>query len=230
MYIHMYIHTLYMCTLAKVHTPSVEYCVKCTNLTLCTCIHLQRNSALLLCVYICMYMYVCTYPPYTHTYTTFPHILQLFLSTGVIKSGRLLFTRKLTAPSIPAPGKSYGYDERGDGSLTPQPLPPQDSTMGPAFYNVSHVCIYIMYMYGDPHITHTHCIVSCVFTLALYVCKYTHHRDFLSEKCIHNAHDNCIDAYYVNHELPQDETGTSVKYKGVHFGNLQSLRTQFRGA
>ena len=59
----------------------------------------------------------------------------------MIKSGRLLFTRKLTAPSIPAPGKSYGYDERGDGSLTPQPLPPQDSTMGPAFYNVSHVCV-----------------------------------------------------------------------------------------
>ena len=84
-----------------------------------------------------------------------------------------------------------------------------------------------MYMYGDPH---THCIVSCVFTLALYVCKYTHHRDFLAEKCTHNAHNNCIDAYYVNHELPQDETGTSVKYKGVHFGNLPSLRTQFRGA
>ena len=118
----------------------------------------------------------------------------------MIKSGRLLFTRKLTAPSIPAPGKSYGYDERGDGSLTPQPLPPQDSTMGPAFYNVSHVCTYCMYMYGDPHtVLHIH-IALCVFTLALYVhmlrcvsslyntlalyvCKYTHNRDFLSEKC-----------------------------------------------
>ena len=66
-------------------------------------------------------------------------VFQLFQSTGMIKSGRLLFTRKATAPSIPTPGQSYGYDETGDGNLTPQPLPPQDSTMGPAYYNVSHV-------------------------------------------------------------------------------------------
>ena len=112
-----------------------------------------------------MYMYVCIYLPsitYTCTYTTFPHTLQLFLSTGVIKSGRLLFTRKLTAPSIPAPGKSYGYDERGDGSLTPQPLPPQDSTMGPAFYNVSHVCAYVHVWRSTYCITHTHCTAYVV--------------------------------------------------------------------
>ncbi|CAI7995002.1 Sperm-tail PG-rich repeat-containing protein 2, partial [Geodia barretti] len=89
---------------------------------------------------------------------------QLFQSTGMIKSGRLLFTRKQTAPSIPTPGQSYGYDETGDGDLTPQPLPPQDSTMGPAYYNVSH-----------------------------------------------------------------DDTVTTKKYRGVHFGNQNSLRTQFKG-
>ena len=65
------------------------------------------------------------------------------LKAGIFKSGRLMFTRKLTAPSIPAPGKSCGYDETEDGNLTPQPLPPQDSTMGPAYYNVSHVRIYM---------------------------------------------------------------------------------------
>ncbi|CAI8002297.1 Sperm-tail PG-rich repeat-containing protein 2 [Geodia barretti] len=68
-----------------------------------------------------------------------------------------------TAPSIPTPGQSYGYDETGDGDLTPQPLPPQDSTMGPAYYNVSH-----------------------------------------------------------------DDTVTTKKYRGVHFGNHNSLRTQFK--
>jgi hypothetical protein len=86
------------------------------------------------------------------------------LNAGIFKSGRLTFTRKLTAPSIPTPGKSCGYDETGDGNLTPQPLPPQDSTMGPAYYDVSH-----------------------------------------------------------------DATSTTAKYKGVHFGNQQSLRTQFKG-
>ena len=75
-----------------------------------------------------------------HAYNFF--VCQLFQSTGMIKSGRLLFTRKQTAPSIPTPGQSYGYDETGDGDLTPQPLPPQDSTMGPAYYNVSHVQTY----------------------------------------------------------------------------------------
>ena len=71
-------------------------------------------------------------------------LFQLYLTEGVMKSGRLLFTRKPTAPSIPTPGKSCGYDETGDGNLTPQPLPPQDSTMGPAYYDVSHVrpCVF----------------------------------------------------------------------------------------
>ena len=99
----------------------------------------------------------------------------------MIKSGRLLFTRKLTAPSIPAPGKSYGYDERGDGSLTPQPLPPQDSTMGPAFYNVSHVS---MNMYGDPHITHTHCVV-CLHSSTLCMYVNTHTIEIFSLKSVY---------------------------------------------
>ena len=28
---------------------------------------------------------------------------------------------------------------------------------------------------------------------------------------------------------PQDDTAATKKYKGVHFGNLKSLRTQFKG-
>ena len=65
----------------------------------------------------------------------------------------------------------------------------------------------------------------------------THTRDFLVYIHVHahvipHMHSRCmyVCSIHVNHELPQDETGTSVKYKGVHFGNLQSLRTQFRGA
>ena len=99
-----------------------------------------------------LYVYLLAGVPILHHYThTYMHYYwcvctwlqfvacQLFQSTGMIKSGRLLFTRKSTAPSIPTPGQSYGYDEAGDGNLTPQPLPPQDSTMGPAYYDVSHV-------------------------------------------------------------------------------------------
>ena len=82
------------------------------------------------CTYLFTYMYMCM-----HVYIS----LQLLQSAGVFRSGRLMFTRKPTAPSVPTPGKSYGYDETGDGNLTPQPLPPHDATMGPAYYDVSHV-------------------------------------------------------------------------------------------
>lgn len=89
-----------------------------------------------------MYMYT---PNHTSnhvticTFYTFPS--QFLLNPGLFRSGRLTFTRKPTAPSIPIPGKNHGYGETEDGSLTPQPLPEQDSTMGPAYYNVSHVML-----------------------------------------------------------------------------------------
>ena len=94
---------------------------------ICTCFWTTDFDLCMPIYYV--YTYVCVYCK----------ISQLFQSTGVMKSGRLMFTRKLTAPSIPTPGQSYGYDEAGDGNLTPQPLPAQDSSMGPAYYNVSHV-------------------------------------------------------------------------------------------
>ena len=37
------------------------------------------------------------------------------------------------------PGQNYGYDEDMDGILKPQKMPSQDSTIGPAYYNVIHV-------------------------------------------------------------------------------------------
>ena len=68
-----------------------------------------------------------------------PQPPQMTLHPGLFRSGRLLFTRKPTAPSIPAPGQGCGYDETDEGRLTPQPPPSQDSTLGPAYYDVSHV-------------------------------------------------------------------------------------------
>ena len=41
-------------------------------------------------------------------------------------------------PSIPSPGKSYGYEEANDGSLKPQKMPDRDQSMGPAYYDVDH--------------------------------------------------------------------------------------------
>ena len=56
------------------------------------------------------------------------------------------YYREATAPSIPMPGQNYGYEEDEERVLKPQLLPPRDTTMGPAYYNVTHVrdrvCVY----------------------------------------------------------------------------------------
>ena len=52
---------------------------------------------------------------------------------------RVLYTRQPTAPSIPAAGQCHGYEEGEDGKLLPQEQPQHDPTMGPAYYNTSHV-------------------------------------------------------------------------------------------
>ena len=56
---------------------------------------------------------------------------------------RIIFLRKTDPPSIPSPGKSYGYEEANDGSLKPQKMPDRDISMGPAYYNVDHVSSFL---------------------------------------------------------------------------------------
>lgn len=51
---------------------------------------------------------------------------------------RITYARQSTAPSIPIPGKSYGYEETDTGGLVPQAPPDKDSSIGPAYYNVYH--------------------------------------------------------------------------------------------
>ena len=58
-------------------------------------------------------------------------------------TNRVKFTRKPVAPAIPTPGQAYGFEENEDGTLRKQEVPERDSTMGPAYYNVSHVSINI---------------------------------------------------------------------------------------
>lgn len=47
-----------------------------------------------------------------------------------------------TAPSIPFPGKSYGYEEDDYGQLVAKEVPEKDTSIGPTYYNVTDVCIY----------------------------------------------------------------------------------------
>ncbi len=49
-----------------------------------------------------------------------------------------------TAPSIPAFGHNYGFEEDECGSLKPQESPNYDHTLGPAFYNVSQVSLSLL--------------------------------------------------------------------------------------
>ena len=37
------------------------------------------------------------------------------------------------------PGQNYGYEENEEGDLSPQHVAARDATLGPAYYNVSHV-------------------------------------------------------------------------------------------
>ena len=69
-------------------------------------------------------------------YCTLIYISNLYLKV----SGRIAYKRQETAPSIPFPGKSYGYEEDEEtGRLKPQQFPSHDTSLGPAFYNVALV-------------------------------------------------------------------------------------------
>ena len=79
------------------------------------------------------------------------HIIMLSLQ----QSGCVFYSRQKTAPSIPFPGQSYGYEEDNSGQLQPQLLPDRDKTMGPAYYNVSHVrCIFVIHIYTFVLVNH----------------------------------------------------------------------------
>jgi hypothetical protein len=63
------------------------------------------------------------------------YVLQVF------KTNRITFKRKPDPPSIPSPGKAYGYEEAPDGTLRKQDMPDKDSSLGPAYYDVRNVSL-----------------------------------------------------------------------------------------
>lgn len=95
------------------------------------------------CVHACVYMYVCLNKEFKiHPGSTKIFEISIFFlpsSPSQFLSGRVLYTRQPTAPSIPAAGQCHGYEEGEDGTLLPQEQPQHDPTMGPAYYNTSHV-------------------------------------------------------------------------------------------
>ena len=69
---------------------------------------------------------------------------------------------------------------------------------------------------------HGTCMHKCTCTCTLYLQCTARAACIYMYTYIHNVHA-CTFMHM------QDDTATTVKYKGVHFGNLHSLRTQFRG-
>ncbi|XP_044873434.1 sperm-tail PG-rich repeat-containing protein 2 isoform X1 [Mauremys mutica] len=49
-------------------------------------------------------------------------------------AGSIKVYRKVDGPSIPSPGKAFGYEEAEDGTLIKQYPPQRDVTLGPAYY------------------------------------------------------------------------------------------------
>lgn len=58
--------------------------------------------------------------------------------------GPIRFQRQGTAPSIPTFGLNYGYEEGDDGVLKPQEVPVHDSTLGPAYYDLPQVSMFMI--------------------------------------------------------------------------------------
>ena len=56
--------------------------------------------------------------------------------------GRITYIRKPVPPSIPFPGRSFGYEEDESGELKPQQIPRRDTSLGPAYYDVTMVSSY----------------------------------------------------------------------------------------
>ena len=91
-------------------------------------------------VMLCQLRYVCvTYVNENCAVSTSSPPLPSLPPPSQFLSGRILYTRQPTAPSIPATGQCHGYEEGDDGKLVPQEQPPHDPTMGPAYYDTSHV-------------------------------------------------------------------------------------------
>lgn len=64
---------------------------------------------------------------------------QVKAEKGILHTSRVKFHRQPDAPSIPTPGKAYGYEENEDGSLRKQNAPDRDTSIGPAFYKPQDV-------------------------------------------------------------------------------------------
>ena len=108
------------------------------------CVHFKFNQSVMLeCVW--MLDIKPFYLPRINSAISLLHseFLFLFFFCQHAKGGRVSYYRVVTAPSIPLPGQNYGYEEDEERVLKPQILPPRDTTMGPAYYDVTHVRVFV---------------------------------------------------------------------------------------
>ena len=102
-----------------------------------------NQSVILECVWMCLMLDI--YLPRIYSAVTLlpSEFLLFFFFCQHAKGGRVSYYRVATAPSIPMPGQNYGYEEDEERVLKPQMLPPRDTTMGPAYYDVTHVRVFV---------------------------------------------------------------------------------------
>ncbi|KAH0615858.1 hypothetical protein JD844_026447 [Phrynosoma platyrhinos] len=154
-------------------------------------------------------------------------------------SSSIKILRKTEAPSIPSQGQAYGYEELEDGTLIKQNPPSRDSTLGPAYYQMNSG----LSEKGKSRSLQRQ-VVKVMRTEAGHAANRAKEPkkrneantgEDIAKNNLRPIDEKAFVAKTADRkrrnqwpELKENETYPTMKYKGVHFGNLTEKRHEFK--